>query len=139
AYTAEVRERLRAGELISGTSYVNGQRARAVVQDGFATAFGTVDVLVSPTLPIPAPAYGSTTAVVRGEEHPILYALNCLTAPANAAGLPALAVPCGLTGSGLPISLQVMGRPFDEATVLRVGAAYEAATRWHLLSPSLSI
>ena len=76
-------------------------------------------------------------AALRGQEHPILFALNCLTAPANAAGVPALTVPCGFSDGGLPVGLQVMGRPFDEATVLRVGAAYEAATTWHLQSPPL--
>ncbi|TFV67626.1 UNVERIFIED_ORG: amidase [Bacillus sp. AZ43] len=137
AYTEEVRARLRAGELISGTTYVNAQRARGLVQAGFATALRDVDVLVSPTVAIPAPAYGSSTAVVRGQEHPILFALNCLTAPANAAGVPALTVPCGFAGGGLPVGLQIMGRPFDEATVLRVGAAYEAATDWHSRTPPL--
>ncbi|SDE71397.1 amidase [Blastococcus fimeti] len=137
AYTEEVRLRLLAGELISGTAYVNAQRARGLVQAGFAAALRDVDVLVSPTLAIPAPAYGSTTAALRGQEHPILFALNCLTAPANAAGIPALTVPCGFSDGGLPVGLQVMGRPFDEATVLRVGAAYEAATTWHLQSPPL--
>ncbi|WP_232806936.1 amidase [Geodermatophilus chilensis] len=137
AYTKEVRGKLRAGELVSGTTYVNAQRARALVQRGFAAAFDRVDVVATPTLAIPAPPYGSTTALLRGEERPILFALNCLTAPANAAGLPALSVPCGFTGSGLPVGLQLMGRPFDEATVLRAGAAYEAATTWHLHSPPL--
>ena len=59
------------------------------------------------------------------------------TAPFNATGLPALSVPCGFTSAGLPIGLQIVGRPFDEATVLRAGHAYEQATEWHLRKPAL--
>jgi aspartyl-tRNA(Asn)/glutamyl-tRNA(Gln) amidotransferase subunit A len=57
------------------------------------------------------------------------------TAPFNATGLPALSLPCGFTRSGLPIGLQLVGRPFDEATVLRAGHAYEQATEWHARTP----
>jgi len=60
------------------------------------------------------------------------------TPPFNLSGLPALALPCGFTGSGLPISLQLAGRPFDEATVLRAGHAYEQATEWHTRRPPLA-
>jgi aspartyl-tRNA(Asn)/glutamyl-tRNA(Gln) amidotransferase subunit A len=58
-------------------------------------------------------------------------------APFNMAGLPALALPCGFAPSGLPISLQLAGRPFDEATVLRAGHAYEQATEWHRRRPPI--
>jgi len=78
-----------------------------------------------------------TTLNGAGVEVSMLDALNPLTAPANATGLPALAQPCGLSSSGLPISLQIMGRPFDEVSVLRAGLAYEARTSWHLASPPL--
>ena len=57
--------------------------------------------------------------------------------PFNLTGLPALSVPCGFTREGLPIGLQIAGRPFDEALVLRVGHAYEQATEWHLRRPAL--
>jgi aspartyl-tRNA(Asn)/glutamyl-tRNA(Gln) amidotransferase subunit A len=59
------------------------------------------------------------------------------TAPFNIAGLPALSLPCGFTSGGMPIGLQIVGRPFDEATVLRVGHAYEQATDWHRRRPHL--
>jgi Asp-tRNA(Asn)/Glu-tRNA(Gln) amidotransferase A subunit family amidase len=64
--------------------------------------------------------------------------LSRLTSPANAAGLPALAIPCGFAADGLPISLQLIGRPFDEATILRLGQAYQHQTDWHTKQPLLT-
>jgi Asp-tRNA(Asn)/Glu-tRNA(Gln) amidotransferase A subunit family amidase len=72
---------------------------------------------------------------VGGQELQIGTALSRLVSPFNATHLPALSVPCGFTAVGLPIGLQIAGRPFDEATVLRVGQAYEQATGWHLRRP----
>jgi aspartyl-tRNA(Asn)/glutamyl-tRNA(Gln) amidotransferase subunit A len=138
AYTADTRMRLLAGELISGTSYVNAQRARRLVAAGLRSALSEVDVIASPTLPITAPAFGASTTQLAGAEVPVMSALNGLTAPANAAGLPALAVPCGLSSRGLPLSLQLMGRPFDEATLLVAGQAYQRRTDWHTRRPPLS-
>jgi Asp-tRNA(Asn)/Glu-tRNA(Gln) amidotransferase A subunit family amidase len=63
--------------------------------------------------------------------------MSLWTAPFNAAGLPALSVPCGVDAAGMPVGLQLVGRPFDEASVLRAGHAYEQATDWHLRRPSL--
>jgi aspartyl-tRNA(Asn)/glutamyl-tRNA(Gln) amidotransferase subunit A len=137
-YAADTRKRLLAGELISGTSYVNAQRARRLIVDGFRTAFSDVDVIATPTLPINAPPFGAETTRVAGAEVPVMAALNPLTAPANAAGLPALAVPCGFSAAGLPVSLQLIGRPFDEATLLVAGQAYERRTPWHAMQPPLN-
>ena len=138
SYTADTRRLLLAGELISGTSYVNAQRARRLVAAGFRAALADVDVLASPTLPVTAPAFGAGTAQLGGEEVSVMSALNVLTAPANAAGLPALAIPCGFSGAGLPLSLQLVGRPFDEATLLSAGQAYQRRTDWHARQPPLS-
>jgi len=66
-----------------------------------------------------------------------MYLSDILTISVNLAGLPGLALPCGVDATGLPIGLQVIGRPFDESTVLRVGAAYEGATDWHRRRPPL--
>jgi aspartyl-tRNA(Asn)/glutamyl-tRNA(Gln) amidotransferase subunit A len=88
----------------------------------------TVDVLATPTMTAPA------TPFARAYD-PAFGFPRSNTAPFNATGLPALAIPCGFSSSGLPVSLQLAGRPFEEATVLRAGHAYERATEWHRRRP----
>ncbi len=97
----------------------------------------TVDVLLTPTTPITAVRIGQESVRYGGMEESVLGAMIRCTAPFNATHLPALSLPCGFNRAGLPIGLQIAGRPFDEATVLRVGHAYEQATDWHLRSPVL--
>jgi aspartyl-tRNA(Asn)/glutamyl-tRNA(Gln) amidotransferase subunit A len=87
-----------------------------------------VDVLATPTTLSPAPTF----ATVLRPDFPFA---RSNMAPFNMTGLPALALPCGFSASGLPLSLQFAGRPFDEATVLRAGHAYEQATQWHRRHP----
>jgi aspartyl-tRNA(Asn)/glutamyl-tRNA(Gln) amidotransferase subunit A len=94
-----------------------------------------VDVLVTPTTPIPAVPIGQEVITSGGVTEPLLDTLLRCTSPFNATRLPALSVPCGFTAAGLPVGLQLAGRPFDEATVLRVGHAYEQATKWHTRRP----
>jgi aspartyl-tRNA(Asn)/glutamyl-tRNA(Gln) amidotransferase subunit A len=92
-----------------------------------------LDVLATPTVPAGAIRVqeGTTSAGVKGT-------LLQNTYPANLVGFPALSLPCGLTAEGLPVGLQVIGRPFDEAVVLRAGHAYETATTWHTMRPPLA-
>jgi aspartyl-tRNA(Asn)/glutamyl-tRNA(Gln) amidotransferase subunit A len=127
-YGEVLRERLLAGALITAPEYVQAQRLRAQLQSEMADVLRTVDVLATPTMPAPAPAFATVYALDYGFPRSNM-------APFNMAGLPALAVPCGFSTSGLPLSLQIAGRPFDEATVLRVGHAYEQATEWHARRP----
>jgi Asp-tRNA(Asn)/Glu-tRNA(Gln) amidotransferase A subunit family amidase len=94
-----------------------------------------VDVLVLPTCPIGAPPIGVDIVRVGEVEQQTFFAMALRTAPFNAARVPALSVPCGFTPDGLPIGLQIVGRPFDETTVLRAGWAYEQATDWHTRRP----
>ena len=89
-----------------------------------------VDVLATPTTPVTAPTF----ATVLDPNFP--FARSNMF-PFNMTGLPTLALPCGFAPNGLPISLQLSGRPFDEATVLRAGHAYEQATDWHRRRPKL--
>lgn len=96
-----------------------------------------VDVLALATCPVGAPAIGADLVDVGGVEMQTFFAMSLWTAPFNAAGLPALSIPCGVDAAGMPVGLQLVGRPFDEATVLRAGRAYEQATDWHLRRPSL--
>ena len=129
-YTEDTRTRLVAGAAIPGTAYVDAVHRRRRIVAGFQSALSEVDILATPTLPVTAPPYGS----VPGEVMPTL---SRLTAPLNAAGLPGLAVPCGFA-EGLPISMQLIGRPFDEATILRAGEAYQQRTDWHTKQPPLT-
>ena len=125
-----LRDRLLAGALITGSEYVQAQRIRALLQADMNAALRRVDVLATPTSPKPAATfaqvYDPDYGFPRGN-----------TGPFNMTGLPSLAVPCGFTGAGLPVSLQITGRPFDETTVLRVGHTYEQATDWHKRHPTL--
>jgi aspartyl-tRNA(Asn)/glutamyl-tRNA(Gln) amidotransferase subunit A len=111
--------------------YVKAQKVRTLIKRDFDEAFARVDVIAAPTSPTVAFRLGERTA------DPLqMYLSDVFTIPANMAGLPAIAVPCGFARA-LPVSLQFMGRPFDEPTLLRVAHAYEQATDWHTRWPPL--
>lgn len=120
-----------------GAALMLGLRARDALCVSVRNALESVDLLVTPTSPIVAARIGQETVRYGGMEESILLAMIRCTAPFNATGLPALSVPCGFTPAGLPIGLQIVGRSFDESTVLRAGHAYEQATDWHLRRPEL--
>jgi len=137
-YGADVRERLRVGAFISGAEYVNGQRARALIRDEVDRALAELDVLVAPTTPMAATAVDASTAEFGGARHPVRTSLLRFTRPFNCTGHPAASVPGGFTAEGLPVGVQIIGRPFDEATVLRVADAYQRATDWHTRRPPVA-
>ena len=87
--------------------------------------------------PVNGPGLGAKGFLVRGKEESGTTALGRYMMPFNVSGVPALVQPCGFSTGGLPIGLQWVGRPFDEATVLRTAAAFEGATEWHLRRPDL--
>ena len=128
-YGQDVRAALQLGELISARQYLRAMRVRPMVQQELGGLLRRFDVLVCPTTSVLPPR---TEGIA--PETSTRFARN--TRPFSLAGLPALSVPAGFSREGLPIGLQIIGRPFDEATVLRVGHAYEAATPWHSLRPS---
>jgi len=101
------------------------------VKEGMRAVFETVDLLLTPTTMRPASLIGEESVEVDGVALTPGGAFAALTMPFNIAGLPAISVPCGFSTSGLPLALQLAGKPFDETTVLRAAAAYEAATAWH--------
>lgn len=123
-YGADVLAVLRSGESLSAIDYVKAQRAGVEFRQGLASVFSRVDALLTPTTPITAP-----TIEQYRTGPPVVSLIRC-TAPFNVAGVPALSIPCGLSEAGLPIGLQIVGCPFEEATVLRVGAAHERASGW---------
>jgi len=91
--------------------------------------------LLMPTIPEPAPAYDVAKAGTVNEIIARMGRFSRLTRPLHAAGVPALSVPCGWTADGRPLALQIVGRPFDEATLFRVARAYERATGWRRPPP----
>jgi aspartyl-tRNA(Asn)/glutamyl-tRNA(Gln) amidotransferase subunit A len=109
--------------------YLRAQRIRALIRRDFERALATCDVIATPTTPGPAFRFGEKT------EDPLeMYLADVFTVPANLAGLPAISLPCGLS-SGLPVGLQLLGRPFEEATLLRAGSAYQSLTHHHEARP----
>jgi len=110
--------------------YAKAQAVRTMIQRDFDTVFQEVDLLVSPVMPTPAFRLGE-----RLEDPLHMYLSDIYTIPASLAGLPAISVPCGLSSKGLPIGLQLMGRPFEENIVLRAAYAYEQATNWRSKRP----
>ena len=118
-------ERLLQGEELRAHRYANAQRRKLRSRREFEEVLGEVDVILSPSVPIPATEIGQRQASINGHEEAVYSALTRLTGPTNMNGLPSLSVPCGTTASGLPVGLQLIGRPFDEATVYRYGHAHE--------------
>ncbi len=125
-----VRSRFRMGALLSASDYVQAQRCRQLVKRGFAEAMAKVDLLVTPTTAYPAPRFEDydTAFTLRGPS---------FTAPFNVTGLPAISIPCGFTGGGLPVGMQLVGKPFDEPTALRAAYAYEQHAGWSQLRPPI--
>ena len=124
-YGAKIAGMIEAGLMIPAASYLRAQQVRSVAIAAMRRLLTDVDVLLAPSAPGPAPeGLGSTGDPV-------------FNLPSSTFGLPALGLPMGFAPSGLPLGLQIMGRPFDESTVLRVGAAYEAAAPWYEQRPSL--
>ena len=128
-FGSSVRNRVLEGGFLTAADYINAQRARSVVNAQIRANFGRVDLFVMPTMNRPA-------ATFQGYD-PVADRITSYTNPFNLTGLPAISLPCGFTRAGIPIGLQIAGRPFDEATVLRAAYAYEQATDWHTRRPAL--
>jgi aspartyl-tRNA(Asn)/glutamyl-tRNA(Gln) amidotransferase subunit A len=134
----ETRLLLEAGELMLATTYINAQRARVSVKAAFKHALRDVDALVTPTQPATALKIGQTTSRIGRREESVFAVSARFCAPFNLSGLPAASVPCGFSPEMMPIGLQIVGKPFDEATVLRVADAFERSTEWHQKYPTIA-
>jgi aspartyl-tRNA(Asn)/glutamyl-tRNA(Gln) amidotransferase subunit A len=110
--------------------YVKAQQVRTLIKDEFDAVLDTVDAILAPTSPTVAFKIGAKV-----DDPLAMYLNDACTLPVNIAGLPGISVPCGLS-DGLPVGLQVIGRAFDEATVLRIADAYERAAGFADLRPS---
>ena len=124
-FGADVLALLDQGRLVPATDYINAQRLRRAMRREFQKLWDQVDCLVFPTTPHTAPRIGETTLRFDGRDEDARLAATRLVRGINVLGLPALSMPCGLSSSGMPIGLQIVGPAFDEALILRVGAALE--------------
>ncbi|SUZ78020.1 uncharacterized protein METZ01_LOCUS30874 [marine metagenome] len=124
--------RFLTGSIIPAQAYYKAQKIRAVLRQQILDALEEVDVLVLPTGPVTAPPVESVPGI-ESKEHSLtgLAGRISFTGPFNLAGTPAISVPCGFSAAGMPMGLQIVGKPFDEETVLRVAHAYEQNTDWH--------
>ncbi len=138
AYSPTVRSRLEMGDKIRAVEYVQAQHVRRAFAREMRQIMGRLDALALPTLPILPPRIDQLDQPVRvgSSEFDASSALLRFTFPFNMTGQPALSLPCGFSTSGLPIGLQLAGRHLGEATLLRIGHAYQQATAWHLRRPS---
>ncbi len=127
----EVKRRIMLGTYALSAGYYEayykkGQQARTLIKQDFDEAFKTVDVIATPTAPTAAFKIGEKSA------DPLqMYLSDIFTISVNLAGIPGVSLPCGFTANKLPIGLQLLGRHFDEASILHAAYAYEQATEWH--------
>jgi aspartyl-tRNA(Asn)/glutamyl-tRNA(Gln) amidotransferase subunit A len=134
-FGAEVKRRIMLGTYVLSAGYydayyLKGQKVRTLVRRDFETAFERVDAILTPTSPTPAFRFGEKV------DDPLsMYLSDVFTVTLNLAGLPGMSIPCGLSRDGLPIGVQIVGKPFDEATVLRVAGALEGVLRFATRRP----
>jgi len=129
-YQAETLRRIRGGEAVTAAQYIERRRELEDARRGIEKVFADVDVLVTPTTPMPAPSIADLKADPEALRPAELRLLRN-TRPFNVWGLPAISVPCGFTQGGLPIGLQIAGPHWREDLVLQLAHAYEQATAWH--------
>jgi aspartyl-tRNA(Asn)/glutamyl-tRNA(Gln) amidotransferase subunit A len=135
-FGAEVRRRVMIGTYVLSAGYydayyLKAQRVRTLIKQDFERAFGEVDAILTPTTPTPAFRLGE-----RMDDPVQMYLNDVFTVPANLAGLPGISVPAGRSAEGLPLGLQVIGRAFDEATVLRAAGVVETAAAFAARPPA---
>jgi len=136
-FGAEVKRRIMLGTYVLSSGYYDafyrkGQKVRTLIRRDFDQAFAGIDAIVTPTSPSAAFRLGEKV-----DDPLAMYLSDIYTVTVNLAGLPGLSIPCGLTGGGLPVGLQIIGRRFDEETVLRLGAALEGALGFPARRPRL--
>ena len=134
-YGPQVLMRLQNGLAIPGVSYLEAMRWRGPALAAFNTAVEGVDAVIAPVAPVPAPTIAESDVGNSPGAEAVIQRLTRFTRPINYLGLPSLAVPAGFTGAGLPVGMQLVGRSFDEAMLLRIGAAFQRVTDFHARVP----
>jgi aspartyl-tRNA(Asn)/glutamyl-tRNA(Gln) amidotransferase subunit A len=130
-YGAQVRMRLENGLAVPAITYLEAMRWRGPALSAHNAAVAGVDAVIAPVSPIPAPTIAESDVGGGPGAEAVIQRLTRFTRPVNYLGLPSLAIPSGFTRSGLPVGMQLIGRSFDEATLLRIGAAFQRATDFH--------
>ncbi len=134
----EVKRRIILGTYVLSSGYydeyyIRAQKARTLIRNDFENAFGTCDALIAPVTPTTSFRFGE-----KGDDPLQMYLGDIFTVPVNLAGICGISVPCGMSGSGLPIGLQIIGPAFKEERILRAAHAYEQATDWHNQKPEIA-
>lgn len=140
-YDPRTATMIKLGAFVDGPAYVAAQRSRPYLRDRIRAEFERhqLDALFGPTAPVVAPPVGDAGGALIGGGHADdLSGAVRLSLPASVTGQPALTVPCGFTDGGMPVGFQLVGRPFNERTLLRIGHAYERAHIWHRARPKLA-
>jgi aspartyl-tRNA(Asn)/glutamyl-tRNA(Gln) amidotransferase subunit A len=131
----EVKRRIMLGTYVLSAGYYDAyygkaQAVRTLIRQDFEAAFQEVDLIVTPVTPTPAFKLGA-----KADDPLQMYLSDIFTISANLAGVPAISLPCGFSRGGLPIGLQLIGRPFEEETLLRAAYAYEQSAQWRTKKP----
>ncbi len=134
-YGPQVLMRLQNGLAIPGVSYLEAMRWRGPALAAYLAAVAGVDAVIAPVAPVAAPTIAESDVGNSPDAEAVIQRLTRFTRPINYLGLPALAIPSGFTKSGLPVGMQLIGRSFDEAMLLRIGAAFQRATDFHARVP----
>ena len=136
-FSPEVKRRIMLGTYALSSGYYDAyykkaQQVRTLIKRDFEEAFKAVDVIVTPTTPTAAFKIGE-----KADDPLQMYLSDIFTISVNLAGVPGISIPCGFTSNSLPIGLQIIGKHFDEETVLMAAYAYEQSTEWHKRKPCL--
>jgi aspartyl-tRNA(Asn)/glutamyl-tRNA(Gln) amidotransferase subunit A len=134
-YGAQVLMRLQNGLAIPGVSYLEAMRWRGPALAAYLAATSGVDAVLAPVAPIAAPTIAESDVGNSPDAEAVIQRLTRFTRPVNYLGLPSLSIPSGFTTAGLPVGMQLIGRSFDEAMLLRIGAAFQRATNFHDMRP----
>jgi aspartyl-tRNA(Asn)/glutamyl-tRNA(Gln) amidotransferase subunit A len=138
-YGSQVLMRLQNGLAIPAVSYLEAMRWRGPALAAYLAATAGADAVLAPVAPAAAPTIAESDVGNSPDAEAMIQRLTRFTRPVNYLGLPSLSIPAGFTGKGLPVGMQLIGRPFDEATLLRAGAAFQRATDFHARCPEMEM